>query len=219
MTKSITILICILLSTNLYSNNKDSVLIDSHFLFEDGIYIDFNSVKTLNPINVSSIVTDIPINDIEFFKKLTSNEKISFYDNSGLKQIISTKNIWGYSSKGILHKKTEEGFYIIPITGAISQYVAEIKVIREMVSDSYMTNYYNGMGSASYETKETHMFMISLETGIVYDYSYKNLEILLSADEKLFLEYTSLKKRKRKQQIFLFIQKYNKKHPLYFEKK
>jgi hypothetical protein len=216
----VTIFFSFILINGAFSQKRDSVLIDSDFLFPDGIYLDFNSVKKLTPINLSSIITNLPINDIEIFKKLVANEKIGFYDNEGIRQQITTKNIWGYSNKRTLYKNSGQGFFRIPVVASISQFVAEIMVVRETMNDPYMGSYtYGGIGAtSSYESKEAHTFIISFETGVVYDYNYKNFEELLSKDEELFLEFSKLKKRDKKHQIFLYIRKYNQKYPLYLGK-
>lgn len=202
-----------------HSQTKDSVLINSEFKFEEGLYLDFSSVKYLSPIRTNSIITNIPITDVEFFSSLTSQEFIEYYDKEGIRQKITTKNVWGYSNNGTLYKNSGSGFFRIPIVASLSQYIAQVIVIRESMGDPYMNSYYmGGMGSVAYESKEPHNFIISFELGSVYDYNYKNLEILLSQDEELFIEYTSLKKRDKKKQIFLYIRKYNEKHPLYLYK-
>jgi len=220
MRNILSLLIGILFFANLHSQTKDSVLINQEFQFEEGLYIDFNSVKYLTPIRSNSIITNIPLNDVEFFNNLTSQESIEFYDKDGNRQKITTKNIWGYSNNGTLYKNSGSGFFRIPMVAALSQYIAQVTVIRESMSDPYMNSYYMGgrMGTIAYESKEAHNFIISFELGTVYDYNYKNLEILLSQDEELFIEYTSLKKRDKKKQIFLYIRKYNEKHPLYLYK-
>ena len=219
MRNKLILLLGILFFSNLFSQTADSVLITTNFKFEDGIYIDFNSVRYLNPINKSSIITNLPLNDVEFFKKLLKQEFIEFYNKEGVRQKIKKINIWGYSYNGTLFKNSGGDFFRVPLVASISQYVASVTVMREYATDPFMNSYYaGGIGTTRYETKEAHTFMISFEYGIIYDYNYKNLEILLAEDEELFNEYTSLKKRERKQKIFLYIRKYNEKHPLYLYK-
>jgi len=220
MRNKLILLLGILFFSNLFSQTKDSVLINSEFRFEDGIYIDFNSVQYLSPINISSIITNIPLKDVEFFKKLLKQDYIEYYNSEGVRQKISKINIWGYAYNGTLYKNSEGNFFRIPMVAAISQYVANVTVMREYSSDPFMNNNYygNGIGTTRYETKEAHTFILSFEYGIIYDYNYKNLEILLTQDTELFNEYVSLKKRKKKQMIFLYIRKYNEKHPLYLYK-
>ncbi len=220
MRNKLMLLLGILVFSNLFSQTKDSVLVTTNFKFEDGIYIDFNAVKYLSPININSIITNLPIKDIEFFNKLCKQEYIEYYNTQGERQKIKTIHIWGYAQNGTLYKNSSGDFFRIPLISSISQYVANVTVMREYANDPFMNNnyYYNGMGTTRYETKEAHTFIISFEYGIVYDYDYKNLEVLLAQDEELFNEYTSLKKREKKQKIFLYIRKYNEKHPLYLYK-
>ena len=219
MRNKLILLLGILFFSNLFSQTKDSVLVDSNFRFEDGIYINFNSIKYLSPISKNSIITNIPLKDVEFFKKLLKQEYIEFYNKDGERQKINKNNIWGYAYNGTLYKNSSGDFFRIPMVASISQYVANVTVMREYASDPFMNSYYaGGIGTTTYTTKETHTFLISFEYGVVYDYNYKNLETLLTQDTELFNEYTSLKKREKKQRIFLYIRKYNEKHPLYLYK-
>lgn len=220
MKNKIILLLGILFFSNVFPQSKDSVLIDSDFRFEDGIYVDFNSIQYLSPINISSIITNIPLKDVEFFNKLCKQEFIEFYNSEGIRQKILKINIWGYANKGTLYKNSGGDFFRIPMVASISQYVASVTVLREYASDPFMGDpyYRGGIGTTRYESKETRTFIISFEYGIIYDYNYKNLGVLLTQDAELFNEYSSLKKRAKKQKIFLYIRKYNEKHPLYLYK-
>jgi len=59
-----------------------------------------------------------------------------------------------------------------------------------------------------------HLF--DFETGEVLDYNTESVEVLLIKDPELYDEYQALKNRKKKQMKFVFIRRYNEKHPLYF---
>jgi hypothetical protein len=63
---------------------------------------------------------------------------------------------------------------------------------------------------------EIRQYLLDFSTGRVLDYTAESLEILLMQDSELHDEYTSLRKKKRKQQRFIYIRKFNEKHPLYF---
>ena len=71
------------------------------FRFRDGIYSNFNMVRQNHPIPVSRIVTDIGLNDREFYEKITEEKFIVFYDDNGVQQQIRSKEIWGYARNGI----------------------------------------------------------------------------------------------------------------------
>ena len=59
------------------------------------------------------------------------------------------------------------------------------------------------------------MFMIDFETGNEYEYDLKNLEVLLIKDPELYEEFVSMKSKNQKQMMFVYLRKYNEKHPIY----
>jgi len=205
--------------TAVFSQNNNLVKYTPEYQFKEGIYVDFNSFKTNNPITISTIVTNIPLNDIEFFNKLLKKEKISFYDNNGIKQSIETKHLWGYSKHNTAYINYDGNFYRIPTIGKISQFIASVTVVRTASDPFYGGGYYGGIGpTTTYEDKETKKFLLSLEDGTIYENNYKNVEKLLLSDKQIYNEYMSLKKRKRKQLSYMYIKKFNNTNPIYFPK-
>ncbi len=182
---------------------------------KEGIYIDFEQVKENTPIDKNFIVTSIPLNSADFYKKLTQQEKIYFFDSSGVKKQIDTKNIWGYSIHNNIYINYNERFFKIPALGSISQFLAKVKVVRTETDPMY--GGYYGYPTRTYETEETKYFLLSFKNGQIYDYNYKSLEVLLKDDPQLYEEYSKLKKRLKRKLMYKYINEYNKKHPLKFK--
>jgi hypothetical protein len=61
-------------------------------------------------------------------------------------------------------------------------------------------------------------FLLDFSTGKIFDYSIGGMEVLLMSDPELHDEFTQLKKKKKKQSLFLYLRKYNERNPLYFPK-
>jgi hypothetical protein len=59
------------------------------------------------------------------------------------------------------------------------------------------------------------MFMIDFETGNEYEYDLKNLELLLLKDPVLYEEFVTLQNKNQKKMMFVYLRKYNEKHPVY----
>ena len=186
------------------------------FKFTEGFYFIFEQVKENKPMLKSRIVTNISIKDIDFFEKVLINKKIIYYDDYCIKQSIKTENIWGYCRKGTLYIQVESEFNRIPVVGNICHFVANITVYRDRYYNQYDPYYsYNSAlrpQQASYELKQ---FIIDFETGKIMEYDYQTLSIILMRDNELYEEYEVLNKRKKKQQMFLYLRKFNEKHPLY----
>ena len=63
---------------------------------------------------------------------------------------------------------------------------------------------------------ELRQYLLDFETGEVMEYDMDGVEILIMKDPELHDEYVSLSRRKKGQLKFVYIRKYNEKHPLYF---
>ena len=62
---------------------------------------------------------------------------------------------------------------------------------------------------------ELRQYLMDFESGEVMEYDIEGVEILLMKDPELHDEYVSLSRRKKGQLKFVYIRKYNEKHPLY----
>jgi len=194
------------------------------FKFTDGIYLSFEDVKHNNPIIKERIITDINYNDYAFFEKLLDGkESIIVLDAMGLRKEISVDKIWGFSQNGILFIRWNDAFNRIPVVGSISHFIADKTYIQTHSSYPYNNYYYNpynpyGYGyPQDYQTKQTELrqYLLDMETGKVIDYTDKNIEVILMRDPELYQEFMNLKKKERKKLKFVFLRKYNERHPLY----
>lgn len=207
------------------------------FRFKDGIYLNFDQVKTNNPIPKAKLLTSVDYNDREFFRKLFENDKIYFYDNMGIRQEIPKSGIWGYSRNGVLYYQIQENFHRITFVGAISHFVADITTYDRYSPYGY-GNYYDpyysspyGYGSYYYPyspyynsyyspyrqsaRNELKQYIIDFENGKVLEFDIQNTELLLMKDAQIYEEWVNLPRRKRKELMFVYIRKFNEKNPLY----
>lgn len=190
------------------------------FKFQDGIYSNFNMVKHNYPIPKSRIVTDIGMNDREFYDKITEEKWIIFYDDNGVQQELKSDNIWGYGRNGVLYVNLGNGFHRISFVGNICHFVATITTYNQGYYDPYYNqgyyNRYSRSPSSNYASTELRQYLIDFETGKLLDFEVSSVEILLMKDPELYDEYVSLRKKKKKQFKFVYIRKFNELHPLYF---
>ena len=52
--------------------------------FRDGVYTNIGMVKKNSPIPSIWIETDMEVNDRDFYKNITKNEEIVFFDDNGV---------------------------------------------------------------------------------------------------------------------------------------
>ncbi|MCF6365229.1 MAG: hypothetical protein L3J35_03410 [Bacteroidales bacterium] len=217
--KQLLIILIAFLSINISAQDNNTpegyVKYSNSFKFKDGIFESFIQVKENNPIKKSQIVTNIDYNSFDFFDRLLEEKIITVYDNLGVNRKIKTEKIWGFSNKGVLYINLNDEYNRIPVFGNISHFIANKTYIEY---DPYRYNSYNRYNNP-YSTKTVLMqYLLDFETGKIYDFNYKSVELLISKDQDLYEEFSKLSKRKKKKLQFLYVRKYNQKHPIYFPK-
>ena len=221
MIKNLYIVLFILLSINISAQEiktpDGSVKYSPAFKFKDGIYTNFLQVKQNLPIPKSQIVTDVDYNAFDFYDRLLEGKTITIYDNLGVNKEIETKFIWGFSNKGVLYINLNDEYNRIPVFGRISHFIANKTYVEYDPYNRY--NAYNRTTYDPYNTKTVLMqYLLDFETGKLYDFNYKSVELLIASDIDLYEEFSKLSNRKKKKLQFLYVRKYNQKHPVYFPK-
>lgn len=184
------------------------------FRFNDGIYLNHGQLVNNDPIPLKRIVSKYNKSSFDFFEKLLSEPEISFYDQFGMKKVISVDDLWGFCRRGSIYINWGDDFCRIPVVGSVCHFIATITVYEDRyTSPVYSYGYYNAPSTTS--RTDIYQFMMDFKTGEVREYSVENLLLLLMSDAELYDEYNSLRKKKKKQMKFLYLRKYNEKHPLY----
>ena len=195
------------------------------FEFKDGIFANFDMVKINNPIPPARIVTDVDMFDREFYDKVTAEKEIVIYDENAVKKVMRTRDLWGYGRNGVLYINVGAKFHRVSFVGNICHFVATMTTYNPNYYDPYAmhpyySNSYNynrySMPQSNYSNSELKQYLLDFGTGEVLDYDVESVEVLLMRDPELHDEYQSLRNRKRKQMKFVFIRRFNEKHPLYF---
>ncbi|RPJ75784.1 MAG: hypothetical protein EHM20_08395, partial [Alphaproteobacteria bacterium] len=140
-------LVCITMfnaTGNARSDSSNMQKYTPEFKFLEGVFVNFEQVKTNSPLPKSRIITNYDYNDPEFFEKLFQKEAISYFDNLGNRAELKVKNLWGYSRNGFIYIKMDDGFFRITLIGAISHFVASQTVYNNYNSPYYYNyNYYD----------------------------------------------------------------------------
>jgi len=226
--KQIIFVLIVLINSLLVWSQSDTVKYTPDFNFEDGFYFGFEQVRNNDPVPGARLITNYDHTNADFYDRILNEKTISFFDKNGVKQDVSTDKIWGFSRNGVLYIRLSEGFHRITIIGGICHFVANITTYDTRYYDPYYSNrYYNSPYYNPYNpydpysrqttrNSETNQYLIDFSTGKVFEYNFKNVEILLMQDPELYDEFMSLRKRKKKQLKFFYIRKFNERNPLYF---
>jgi hypothetical protein len=194
------------------------------FKFGDGIYANFDMVLANDPIPPARIVTDLDMFDRDFYEKITTGKEIVIYDRNGVKKELPTQDIWGYGRNGILYINVGSAFHRISLVGSICHFVATVTTYNPNYYDPYYYNpyysssyYYNrySMPRSNIASTDLRQYLLDFQTGDVMEYETESVEVLMMKDPELADEYHALSNRKKKQMKFVFIRRYNEKHPLY----
>ena len=183
------------------------------FKFNEGLYLNMMQVKFNNPVPKTRIISKDNYKSLDFFSKLVENEKITYFDTLGIQHEVESKTVWGFSRGGSLYINWNGEFNRIGLIGSICHYVANKTV--------YTQNYYDPYSSAyrinptyGNQAVEMRQYLLDFESEKVYDYDIESLEVILMRDTELYDEFHALKRKKKEQSLFLYVRKFNERHPL-----
>lgn len=184
------------------------------FQFKEGLYLDFQQFRSNQPVPKSRIVSDYDKNDLAFFDQLFSkkNTNIKYLGSSGVEQTVASSGLWGYSKNNGIYINYDGVFYRMGVIGSLCHFVANV------TSYVYAPDPFYGMryGTTSVPVKELKQFILETGTGRLHNFNIESMEYLLKEDVDLYNEFMALKRRKKKDAIFIYLRRYNEKHPLYF---
>ena len=211
----------------------------TEFKFREGFYLNFDQVKSNKPIPKSRILTSIEYSSKTFFDQVTESASITYFDDLGNSQDVETAKLWGYSKNGILYINVGGSFNRITIVGNICHFVANITSYSNRYNSPYGYSPYGyspygyypysygyspygyspyGYGSPNYRTTELKQFLLEFDSGKVVEYDTKNVAMFLMTDPELHDEFSRLRSKKKKQLQFMYVRRFNERHPLYIPK-
>lgn len=201
-----------LFSSLLLNAQDDSVLYVQGFSFRQGIYLNYQQFITNSPVPKSAIVFADDSSRLDFLKLVVTKNSIQYKDTAGIVQTVKTTSIWGYSENKTVYIQWNYYFNRVTVIGSICHFASTV------------TNYmYTGPGTYPNQQYGTpvetlQQYVLDTKTGSIYDFNAQTISYILQRDPVLAAEYDALKKRQKKDQAFIYLRKYNEKHPLYFPK-
>ncbi len=190
------------------SAQQDSTMVryQGGFEFHDGIYFDFQAFRDNAPsVPKANLTTDQgkPVTDLR-----NTNGKVYYPDSTGKKAKIDFDHIWGFCDNGVVYVGAGDGFSRIGLMGSLSHLVFDA-TYRNL--DPYMLN-----GGTSYTT-EVERFL-DMAMGAFLPVTAEGLYEVVKTDPVLKEEFDALPKKQRDkpETVFLYMRRYNDRHPLYF---
>lgn len=195
-----------------FCQNKDNENLLESEIGKEGIYLTCKCFLEKHPIEKNEIVTDLDLNDGEFYGKALSKPKLSFTKNGYMKTVY-TDSVWGFIQNNTLYVNVQGRFYRVPVFGRISYFMAMVEV-NQMVGAGIdpLTGLPVSVPSRTRELKE---YILLFDAGCgPFPFNLEKIENELRKDEEVWNEYHQEKSKNRKKFITKYIRKYNAHHPL-----
>ncbi len=185
---------------------RDSVRYSGGYEFNDGIYLNFQAFRNNAPSIPFAALTTAQGQRVTDLR--STNGKLFYPDSSGQQVRLDLDRTWGFCDKGVVYVRAGNDFSRIGLMGSLAHLVFDA-TYRNF--DPYM------MGGTSSYTVEEQRFL-DMATGAFLPVSASGIQPVLARDAILKEEFEALSKKERKkpETIFLFMRRYNDRHPLYF---
>jgi len=191
----------------------NTVTYSRDYEFKEGLFLTLEQFKNNTPILKSAIVSILPKDQIDFLTQITEQKTITFKDSAGIEQKIETSTVWGFYQNRTVFINFNNDFNRVNVIGTLSLFsaiVTQAPLRNEPIGDMY---------AIEPSFTELRQFVFDTQTNKVLDFNVKNMELLLKNDAELYAQFMKLKKRKKGDSIFIYVRKYNEKHPLYLASK
>lgn len=195
------------------AQSPSKVAYSRDYEFKEGIYLTVDQFKNNKPILKDSIVSAIPKTQIDFLTQELELKTIAYKDSIGKEQKLETLTIWGYCQNRTIYINFNNEFNRVNVIGTLSLFsaiVVQTPMRNEPIGDMY---------AIEPSFTELHQFVFDTQSNKVFDFTSKNMEQLLKPDVELYTQFMKLKKRAKADSVFIYLRKYNEKHPLYLPAK
>jgi hypothetical protein len=205
--------------TTLISAQTHTVAYSRDYEFKEGVYITASQFENNAPVPRLAIVSNVPQNRVDFIGEVMKQKDLIYIDSLGKEQRIGIDNVWGYSQNRIIYIYHNKKFVRMNTIGTFCQYTGSVTTT---VSNPYpmypafgnsMYMGYPGYGGTS-TFEELRQFIFNTKTNQVLEFNPQVMEQLLMDDEELYKEFTQLKRKKKSEMMFVYLRRYNEKHPL-----
>lgn len=185
---------------------QDSVRYSGSYVFQDGLYFDFLSFRNNAPSVPTAALTTAQGQRVTSLR--TAGDRLFRPDSTGERVRLDLDRVWGFCEGGIVYVRAGNGFSRIGLMGSLAH----------LTYDATYRNYdpYMMYGGTTYTVEEQRF--LDMASGTFLPVSAAGIRHALQRDSILLEEFDGLKKkeRNRPETIFLFMRRYNDRHPLYF---
>ena len=199
-----------LFTLSAFAQDRPMVKYEPGFKFRDGVYLSLKEFRQNTPSVAKQNFTradrkgKLAFNDfMERFRGSEFAPAFLYVDANGNEQELRYRDVWGYCRNGVFYRFNGQDFSRLVMIGALCHF-------SERVQTYSIDNTYTDYDSIV-------QFLLDLEKEEISQLNLSKFSEVLARDAELSKEFEAIKsKRKRKQAIYQYMLKYNKKHPIYF---
>lgn len=192
------------------SAQQDSVAYSRDYEFKEGFFLTAEQFKANTPVFKNDIISSYPKSQVDFMTQMLEQKFLTYKANDGSEQKVETGSLWGFCQNRSVYINFNNEFHRLNVIGVLCHFIASVNL---------PMNYSDPMNTYGINTNnELRQFILDTRINKVLDFNVRNMEIILQDDPVLLAEFMKLKKRKKTDSIFIYLRKYNEKHPLYLLK-
>ena len=194
---------------NASAQSEGKVKYTSDFQFKDGIYLKFKDFKNNNPVTPSEIISTVSRDDPSFYRKLFNTRSFRIFNKEGKSISVFTEDVFGIAVDGEPFLMFGGRFRKIMVLGMLSYFApgAGEPEIQPRFGDAE--------GGLRQPGESFRQVIFHFETGEFNNLDEESVAHFISDAPKLYDEFTALKRKEQRKQMYSYIQKYNKANPIY----
>ena len=201
--------------TSTYSQDFESNALDDA---APGVYLNFENFITNTPIDPETLLTELDPYSAGFYLQLARESMVEYViGNSTAK--FNPAEIWGYCdgrSIWVNRNAFPQGFFssadVTEHPFAKISFLGELSLIH-FVRNNVQANQWSGGKTGMSKPVE---FILDSRDGQIHKATLRNLEQLIAKDQELLDEFRKHKKD-ADIKLYVFLKKYNQRHPFVFE--
>jgi hypothetical protein len=188
-------------------SSPDSVAYSRDYEFKEGFFLTAEQFRTNSPILKNSVVSGYPKSEVDFMTQMLEQKFLTYKADDGSEQKVETSSLWGYCQNRSIFIYFNNDFHRLNVIGTLCHFTAAINT--SITYNDPMNTY--GINTSN----EMRQYIFDTRTDKILEFVVNNMEVIMEDDPELLSEFTKLKKRKKADSIFIYLRKYNEKHPFY----
>jgi hypothetical protein len=189
------------------------------YVFKEGVYLNANDFENNKPILKLSIQSSVDKNRVDYISEVMKQKDFVYIDSTGKEHKVAIENVWGYCQNRIIYIYNNKKFVRMNTIGKLCQFTGSITTTVSNPMPMYPSMGYPGMGYPGFgggtsTFEELRQLIFDTRTNEFFEFKPQLLEELIKDDDELYKEFSQFTRRKKSEMMFVYLRKYNDKHPL-----